>query len=328
MQYAAESTIDYEYLKTHDKMQIWLNNSEMTTLDDKHNSICSTGITNEEILDYLVHGHNVNTDNYNTSTLLTHDIGYCTNTEGYDANTRIKNDTGYYSGSNESLTHGNRSYIPEDVAFHNTTQKTTSNSAQEESHVDCVIEEETLAQSPPLQTIAIPNGYVTLENQYQSHTQNTIEIGQGDCFSDSTASPIDVLVKEINENRKSPAVDSFPYTATEISPTSPVSVEEKYGNENSPAVSEGEYLPYTTAIDQCDSSTVTKLTDVPQSCSTEIDSAVSMELTKQGTPITDSFPYVTLYEKDTHHTTLIPLSNSQHSCASTEKKNSTNINAI
>jgi len=310
----------------------------MTTLDEKRSSICSASITDEKMLDYLVHGHNTSTDDHNKTT---DDTEYCASTEGYNTNTATKNDTGYYSCSNESLTHENGSYIPESVAFHNASKKTASSSVEEDSHVDYVINDDILAQSLPIQTVTspVPCGYVTLENQYQSHTIEIKNKSQRDYIPDSTSnqyitSPVDVLVKETNENRKSLAVfedDSISYTTAEIQPTSLpihlVSVE-NYKNIHSPAMSEGEYIPYTAAKGQCHSSTATKLTenncDEPQSCSTESNSVVSMNLTKHGASITDSFPHVTLNEEDTYHT--MPLSDSQHSYTSTNK-NGTNINS-
>jgi len=309
----------------------------MTTLDEKHNSICSTSITDERILDYLVRGHNVNADDYNETTLPIHNTGYCTNPEGCNTNRATKNDTGYYSGSSENVTHENGSHILDGVALCNTP---ASNSVQEEYHTDYV-KEDTLTESPPLQTVRspIPSDYAA-ESQYQSHTIEIKNKSQGDYFSDSTTSnqhtvsPVNILMKETKENSKPFVVfeeDSFPYMTEEIQPISlttyPVSVG-KYESKNLPVVSEGEYFPYTAAINQFDSSTVTKLTvnshDESQSCSTEINSVASMKLTKQGISIADSFSHVTLNEEDTCHT--VPLSDSHHSCTSTDKKNSTNIN--
>ena len=308
MQYTSESTI--EHLKTHDKVESWINgnNLEVSLLNKECNSICSMSITDDKMLDYVVHGHNTN----NKNRVSLHDTGYSDN---YNTDVMTKNDIGYYSDSNESTMHEKGPYITENATFHNIAQK-ASVPVQEHSphaHVDKAMKEETLAQSPPLQTTVtspVPSGYITLENQFQSHAQNIIEVenkNQGDCFHDATtsnqyaASPANILVKETNETPSVLEEDSFPYTTAEIQPTSlpsPVSVEGKNGNGNSPAVSK---LIENNHV-------------ASQSCSTEINSAVSMEITKQGTPITDSFPYVALNENN--H--ISPPS--QHTCALTGKK--------
>ena len=332
MQYRGEtSTIDYEYLKSHDKVKQWL---EMPALDEECSSIRSpsTSVTNEIMLDYVVNGHN--TKECNTKTVSTHDTDYCTSTENYNATAITKNDTGYYSGSSESLTQENGSYVSEQAAF-SKIAKPTCMSVQEKDHLDNVVEEEELFHSPPSQNVVaspIQSGYITLESQQLSHIPNTIEIEnnrQGDLLSKNTTSDQKLSlsneksVEETNENGKSPAISEggyFPETTAEIQPTlNSLTIPAEYcENINSPVISEGEYLPYTFAINQHNPDAVTTLSE---NCTIGVYNAISMESVKQGTlQITDdSFPYVTLDEDNPSH--AFP-----HTHASTDKITIVDIN--
>ena len=325
--YAHEtSTIDYEY-QSKDKVKTWL---EMATVDEEHSSIFSPSIPDEEILDCVTHGHSIKSHNINVVSMQDHDAGfyYTSNTtdhENYSAMT--KNDTGYYSGDdNESLVHDNGSYISEKAAFH-TPKKTTYISPQQESRLDKVIEEEEPIQCEPSQiSVTSPNanGYVTLEDQHLSHTQNAMGItngykGQTDYIPNNTtsSSQTEVPVEETKENNVLPTNlegDYFPYTTAEIYPTSdsltsPTLIGDK--NKDSPVISEGEYFPYTTAVSQYGSSAVTMLSE---KSTTEATCEASMESSvKQEPPpaVTDSLPYVTLNEDNSSY---VPLDHNNY-CA-------------
>ena len=286
-------------------MKKWL---EMPALDEECSSICAPSVTNETMLDYVVNGCNTK-----AKTVSTHDTDYCDGIEGYNKIATIKNDTGYYSGSSESLTQENGSYISEKAAFSKTV-KPTCTSVQEKDHLESVTEEVELVQrTPSLQNIIaspIPTGYVTLEgeqlrhmleienNRHEDHLPKGTTPNQKFSFSNETS---------IEENNKSPVLsegDYFPYTTAEIQPvssslTSPTVIVDD--SINSPVISEGEYLPYTSAVNQYDPAAETRLSEknhhLQQNCATGVYNAITMpESVKEGTLITDSFPYVTLSE--------------------------------
>ena len=287
----------------------------MPALDEECSSICSPSVTNETMLDYVMNGHN--TKEYKTKTVSTLDTDYCASTENYNT---VKNDTGYYSGSSESLTQENGSYISEKAAFGKISKPT---SVPEKCHLDNVIEEEELVQSSPSQnTFAspIPSGYVTLDSQQLSYMASAIDVEnnkQGGHLSKTTTSHQKLIlsnessVEGRNENDKSPTLSEgeyFPDTTAETQPTtstltSPSLIEENCENINSPVISEGEYLPYTSAINQHDPAAETTLSEnqMQQNRTTGEYDAISVEPVKQGTLITDDFPYVTLDEDDPSH---------------------------
>ena len=285
----------------------------MATVEEECSSVRSPSIPDEEILDCVTHGHSTKSHNVNVVSVQDHDtVFYTSNTENYSAMT--KNDTGYYSGDDsESLTHDNGSYISEKAAFH-TAKKTAYVSPQRKPHLENVIEEERPIQSESSQvTVTSPNasGYVTLEDQHLSHTQNAIETtnsykGQTDYIPNNTtpSSPTEVLVEKANKNRLPTNLEGeyFPYTTAEIhdSLTSPPLAGGKYDNKDSPVISEGDYFPYTTAVSQHDASAVTMLSE---NSTTGENRPVFMESSvKQETePVTDNFPYVTLNEDNSSY---------------------------
>ena len=275
----------------------------MSTLDEEQSSICSPSVTNEKMLDYIIHGHSTK-EHSNANGESIHYTRYRSNSENYSVTSAMsKNDTECYSDSSESLTHKNGSYVSEKAAFCNKENKVMPASVQEEKlHLENVIGEE--VQSASSQIILpspIPNGYITLDSQHQSTDKRA-------------TSPFQIEAEEMNENGKLPMLSEgeyFPDTTAEIRPTSdpstsPIVMEEKYGNRKSPTISEGEYLPYTSAINQYDPASVTKLLEnnyhMQQNCNTGMYNAVSMESLKEGTLITDNFLYVTLTEDDICHT--------------------------
>ena len=277
LQRAETSTIDYEYLKSHSKVGNWFEG--MSTVEEEHGSIHSPSLTNERMLDYVVNGPGTN--QYSTDTKPMNDTGFYTSTENYCTTAMTKNDTEYYSGSSESLTNKNGSYISEKATFCDTAKKTTLLPVQEEFRLDNVVKEEELVQSKPSQITPIPNGYVTLEDQNLSYTQNATECESNHnkqreytlnstSSSNHSSSPTEYPVEETNKNNE---------------------------NGNSPALSEGEYLPYTTAISQpADSSSVTVLLQnhhhMQQNHITGVSNDSSVESMKQGAPVGENFPYV------------------------------------
>ena len=280
-------------------MKNWL---EMPALDEERSSICAPSVTNETMLDMVVNGRSRNTKECNTETVSTRDTDYCTGIEGYNTIALIKNDTGYYSGSSESFTQENGSYISEKAAFSKITKPKST-------PVDYLIEEEELVQSAPSQDIiasAVPTGYVTLESEQLSSIPEIENNRHEDRLSKGTTSDQKFsFSNETKENNKSPALsegDYFPYTTAEIQPasnglTSPTVIKDNCENVNSPVISEGEYLPYTSAVNQHDPAAETTLLEknhhLEQNCITGGYNAMSV---KQETLITDSFPYITLDE--------------------------------
>ena len=286
------STIDYEYLKSHDKMKKWLDDYlDMPTVDEERSSICSPSITDEKMLDYVVQGHS--TKEHNTNPVSVHDTEYSNSTKNYNISISTKND---YSGSNETVPHENGSYITEDAAFCNTAKKKAYTSPQEESHLNSVIEEEGLVQSKSSQITSVPSGYVTLEDQLEKDWSKQ----QGKYTLDSStfsqhSPPIDVSAEENKNNSISRVseADKFPYATAEIDPTSNslTSPTLTDGNITSTPISEGEYLPYTTAISQEEYSAVTVF---PENNNTGLINVTSPESVKQEIQSTDNFPYLTL----------------------------------
>ena len=313
-------------------MKTWL---EMATVDEESSSVCSPSIPDEEILHCVTYGQSPK--RHNVVSIQDNDIGLYTSTsENYNA--MIKNNTGYYSGNDsESLAHDNGSYISEKAAFH-TAKKTTYASPQHKSHLEsAVIEEEGPIQSSQV-SVTSPNasGYMTLEGQHLSHTQNAIETtnsfkGQTNYIPNSTtpSSPTEVLVEEANENKLPTNLEGeyFPYTTAEIhttsdSLTSPTLAGGKYNNKDSPVISEGDYFPYTTAVSQHDCSAVTMLSE---NSTTEDNHPVSMESSvKQATTaVTDNFPYVTVYEDNSSYPA--PHDNDTNECYTTDIPHSSSL---
>ena len=312
------STIDYEYLKSHDKMKKWLDDYlDMPTVDEERSSIRSPSITDEKMLDYI-HGHS--TKEHNTNPASIHDTGYYTSTDNYNTTATTKNDTGYYSDStSESVTHENGSYITEKAAFHKPTKKKTYISPQEESHLNNVIEEEGVVQYQPSQSIAASSlpSYIALETQHYSYTENVTKTEDdcnnlGDYIADSTTSdrhalpPFEVAVEENSEDTDSPMVfdDYVPYTAAKTQPTSnfvsnSMLLEEKCRSGDTPAITEGEYLHHTTTVNECDSSSMTATLEDEHYV--QQNHAVSIKLVKKEPPSTDNLPYITLNEDSSSH---------------------------
>ena len=273
------STIEYGYLRNHEKVKRWMN-----TLDEEHRSISSLSISNEQMLDYVTHGHSTKEHN----AVYIHDSVFSDSTENYNASTTTKSDIGYYSSSSDR-------YISEDAAFCNKGSKATSSVLdQEKSHLDNVIEEEGHVQSASSQiTLSSPilNGYTTIEQINIQHSIKAGDYKQEDDIPNTSeqyaSSPFQISLEETNENSKSPVVsaeDYFPITTAEIhqasnSFTSPT-ITDEIGN--SPAASEGEYLPYTFAMNQYDSvaeqtSTLLETADhhIQQNHATEVHNGVS-----------------------------------------------------
>ena len=250
--------------------------TEMSMLDEEQSSShSSTTVTNEKMLDYILHTK----EHSNTANAVSiHDTQHC---EKNRDNTI--NDTGC---SSESLTWENGSYISEKAVFDN---KIMSVSAQEKKpRLENMVEEEKRVQSASSQIISSPpnlSSYITLDSQLEQ------------CAS----SPFQIAAEETNRSPVISEGDYFPDTIAEIrstsdSSTSPNAIEETYGNENSPAISEGEYLPYTSAINQCNSISVTKLCQ--QNCTTGMYNTVPVDSLKQETLNNHDFPYVELTEDD------------------------------
>ena len=293
------STIDYEYLKSHDKMKKWLDDYlDMTTVDEERSSICSPSITDEKMLD-CVQGYS--TKEHNTNPMSVHNTEYSNSTNNYNISISTKND---YNGSNETVPHENELYISEDAAFCNAAKKKAYISPQEESHLDNVIEEEGLVQSKSSQITSVPSGYVTLEDQLETDWNKQ----QGKYTLDSSTSgqhspPTDISAEEENKNNSISRVsegDKFPYATAEIDPTSNslTSPTLTDGNITSPPISEGEYLPYTTAVSQEDYSAVTTF---PENNNTGLINVTSPESVKQEIQSTDNFPYLTLNKDNSFH---------------------------
>ena len=238
--YGAEtSTIDSEYLKSHDKVKKWFNNYlDKSTVDEESGSIFSQSITDEKMLDYIVQGHS--TKEHNINPVSVHDTGYCTSTDNSNTTATTTIDTGYYSDStNESTIQQN---ISKKAKFCDTTKEATYISPQEE-----------------------PNFFVTVEDKHletATDTENNCN-KQGEYILDSTTSsqhtppPIELSTKEPNKSLTvfDSEVDDFPYTTAEINLTSnslgnPTLTGDKCGNINSPTIAEGQYFPYTTAVSQ------------------------------------------------------------------------------
>lgn len=260
----------------------------MSTIKEECSSVISANITNEKMLDYIVYGHN--TKDNDTGVASTQDTRYCTTTDDYNTTTTTvcQND----SGSNESLMHDNDSYIPETAAFCNDLENTKSCVVQKEPYIDY-----TVTHLVPMQTInasLVSNGYITLD---EGHIQNAINTEHETNLLDNTtpnqlqtSSPVEAPI-EVTSKSWPVLEDDFPYTTAEIYSaldSCSTLIKEEYENGNSPAVSEGDYLPYNTAIIQHNSSAInTPGEDHQQNNS-------SMKSTEQVSSITDCFPYVTL----------------------------------
>ena len=292
------STIDYEYLKSHDKMKKWLDDYlDMPTVDEERSTIRSPSITDEKMLDY-VHGHS--TKEPNTNPVSVHDTEYSNSMDIYNIGISTKND---YSGSNETVPHENGLYISEDAAFYNAAKKKVYITPQEESHLNNVIEEEGLVQSKSSQITSVPSGYVTLEDQLETDWNKQ----QGKYTLDSSTSGqhsprIDVSAEEENKNNSISRVsegDKFSYATAEIDPTSNslTSPTLTDGNITSPPISEGEYLPYTTAIGQEE---YLAIATFPENNNTGLINVTSPESVKQEIQSTDNFPYLTLKDNSFH----------------------------
>ena len=295
------STIDYEYLKSHDKMKKWLDDYlDMPTVDEEHSSICSPSMTDEKMLDY-VQGHS--TKEHNTNPVSVHDTEYSNSPNNYNISISTKTD---YSGSNETVPHENGLYISEDAAFYNAAKKKVYISPQEESHFNTIIKEEGLVQSKSSQiTVAssVPSGYVTSEDQLEKDWNKQGKYTLHSSTSDQHSPPIDVSAEEENKNNsisEVSEVDKFPYATAKIDPTSnsltsPILIDE---NITSTPISEGEYFPYTTAIGQEEYSAVTTF---PENNNTGLINVTSPESVKQEIQSTDNFPYVTLNKDNSVH---------------------------
>ena len=289
------STIDYEYLKSHDKMKKWLDDYlDMPTVDEELSSICSPSITDEKMLDYV---HGLSTKEHNANPVSVHDTEYSNSTNNYNISViSTKND---YSRSNEPVPHENGSYISEDAAFCNTAKKKAYISPQEEAHLNNVIEEEGHVHSKSSQiTVAssVPNGYVTLEDQLEKDQNKQGKYTLHSSTSGQHSPPIDVSAEEENKNNSISGVfeaDKFPYATAEIDPTSNslTSPTLTDGNITSPPISEGEYFPYTTAVSQEEYSAATT---VPENNNTGLINVTSLESVKQEMQSIDNFPYLTL----------------------------------
>ena len=248
------STIDYEYLKNNDKENKRMKNDlDMSTVDEELSSICSPSITNEKMLDYVMHGSSMK-----QHAMPMHDIGYCYSTEDHSKNVKTKNDNGYHSGSNESISHENGSYISESAAFHNDGTKKALVSVPEEMPYfsSAMIEDEGLVRSESSEMI---NSHTTIESHYQKHVQDAITTGSTKQESYGTRSDqhaslsFQTSAEEINEDEKS-AVKSpvlseggyVPYATAKIQLTSsPTLVEDKHWNGDSFIMSENFPCPST-----------------------------------------------------------------------------------
>ena len=224
VQYYEESTIDNEYLNKHDKVKKWFENSlRMSVLHEECCSVCSPNLTNEKMLDYIVHGHSAR--NKNRNSLSTYSAGCYTDSEDYNTTGMTKTkDTGYYSESNESLTSDNGPYMLESAAFRKTAPSKTPKSVQKESHFVNAIKGKTHVHSVSSQTtVYFPLSHA-IKSQHQTRTQTSIETDNKTPKSyscDSATynyyilSPVEVLEEETNENITSPTVfkeDNFAHT--------------------------------------------------------------------------------------------------------------------
>ena len=261
------STIDYEYLKNNDKVNKWINNYlDISTVDEELSSVCSPSITNEKMLDYVMHGSSMK-----QHAMPMHDIGYCYSTEDHSKNVKTKNDNGYHSGSNESISHENGSYISESAAFHNDGTKETLFSIQEEIpyfNSAAMIEDEELVRSASSEMI---NSHTTIESHYQKHVQDTIKTGStkqesyGTRSDQHSSSSFQSSAEEINQDEKSavksPVVSEggyVPYATAKIQLTSsPTLVEDKHWNQNSSIISEN--FSCSSTINQYNPTAVTVL---------------------------------------------------------------------
>ena len=177
----------------------------MPVLHEECCSVCSPNLTNEKMLDRIVHGRSAR--NNNTNSVST----YGPDSEDYNttATTKIK-DTGYYSDSIESLTSDNGPYMFESAAFRKTAPRKTSISVQKESHIDNAIKRNTHVHSVSSQsTVDFP-----LAHAIKNHTQNTVETDNIQMKSypyDSITnthhivSPVEILEEETNQNSSLPA---------------------------------------------------------------------------------------------------------------------------
>ena len=273
--YEETSTIDFEYLN-HDATE----KSEKFALHGERCSVCSANITNEEMLDYIVHGHKTKDNNTNV-------VCACDNhNEDYNMITAmIKKDNGYHSGSSESLRSENNPYILENDAFHTNTLISMSKPVQKESHLDNEIEVEIHVHSVHPQTVDFLLSSV-IKSQYQSiYTQKTDSKQKSHSLDKATNSQHTLLAFEVPEEiSKLPAIfkkDNFPYN-----------------NSNScSATEEGKGGDDVSKVNYSNSSVITSLESSHnvQENLTGINNAVSMGLTKQTTLSTsssNSFPYV------------------------------------
>ena len=267
------STIDNEYLESHDKVKKWLDGYlDMTTVDEEQSSIRSPSTTDEKMLDY-VHGHS--TKEHNTNPVSVHDTEYSNGTNNYNISISTKND---YSGSFETVPHENGLYISEDAAFYKATKKKVYISPQEESHFNNVIEEEGLVQSKSSQiTVAslVPSGYVTLEDQFEKDWNKQGKYTLHSSTSNQHSPPIDVSTEEEIENNSISRVfdtDKFPYTTVEIHSTS--------NSLTSPT------LAVTTLL---------------ESNNTGLINVKSLESVRQEVQSTDNFSYLTLNKDNSFH---------------------------
>ena len=305
IQYRDPSNIDY--LGSHDVVNEWMEKYlETSTLNEELSSVCSPSITNEKMLECIL--HDSSTKELDRKLVPIQDIGYYYTSEDHS---KSKNDDGYYSGNSKGSILENESYISEKAAFHNEENKKTSMSTQKEVfHLDFVIEEEETIQSSPSQgncNVVFPNsnGYVTLESQNQSKDEHTIKPGiimqenySAKLSSQCALSPCTTPVEEASKNDgKSPALSKegyFPYATPEIDPTldpstSSTIVEVEQMTTKSPPISDREYPPNASAMKQYDSAILVENDLDHQSCTNQVHNADPIEPMKQGPLIsTDS----------------------------------------
>lgn len=301
--YEAEtSTVDNEYLKNHNRMNKQL--QIFSTLDEELSSVCSTNITNGKMLDYIVHGYIAKDDNTSEVSILY--IGHSTNSENYNTNTSDSDGNHSYSSS-ENLKHENEAYMSESAAFCNTTPSITSAS---ESRVSSIANNETLSQSTLSETTVNLPDSMTSECQQEDHNQSIDEnnIKQNNSsnsttFSQHTSSLVGV---SSNENSTLSVIEGYIHAAGEI--RQPASVGEQYENRKSPV----EYLPYTTAIDQGNSSVcVVEEKDIhvtgkiqPAELQANGNSPVALDR--------EYFPYTTTIDQKNSSAAIIPSLESNH----------------
>ena len=282
----------------------------MPALEEECSSICSPSVANEIMLDCVVNGHHTKEN----ITISTHDTNYKYST-GSDNFNSTKNDNGYYSSSSESVSQECGSYISEKAAFSRDAEGKV-----QKCHLDNVIEEEGLIQSSESQNnVAFPikDGDVTLEDQNCSCLENAVEIKsskQDDDFSKNATSSqknLSSSAEGVKNNGKLPLLSEehyVPHTTEEIQLTSnslisPVSTEENCENVSSPTISDGEYIPYTAAVNLSDYTAIATPLDsnhhMQQNCTTGIYNAVPMAAVKQETVIAENFSNV---DGDQSHT--------------------------